>query len=84
VADERNTYGFVYGADDEMHRQLARQEQAWLGKEGDLIWAISADTGEQLSECKLPALPVWDGMIAAHGHLYCALGDGTIICLSGD
>ena len=84
VADERNTYGFVYGADDEMHRQLARQEQAWLGKEGALIWAISADTGEHLSECKLPALPVWDGMIAAHGHLYCALGDGTVICLSGD
>ena len=83
VADEQNTYGFVYGADDEIHRQLLRQEGAWLGKEGALVWALSADDGAKLSEHKLPALPVWDGMIASAGRLYCALADGTVVCLGG-
>lgn len=83
VADEEQTYGFVYGADDELHRQLRRQEQAWQGAQGALLWVVSAETGEKLSEMTLPAIPVWDGMIAAEGRLYAALKDGTILCLGG-
>jgi outer membrane protein assembly factor BamB len=83
VADEEKTFGFVYGADDEIHRQMRSQEEAWQGKRGALVWVVSADTGEKLSEHKLPAIPVWDGMIAAGGRLYAALQDGTVLCLSG-
>ena len=83
VADEEKTYGYVYGANDEIHQQLRRQEQAWQGKEGALIWVINADTGQKHSEHKLQALPVWDGMIAAWGRIYIALKDGSIQCLGG-
>ncbi len=83
VADEEKTYGFVFGGDGEINRQMARQEQAWLGKEGALIWAVSADTGEKQAEFQIPAIPIWDGMIAARGRLYLALQDGTVLCLGG-
>ena len=81
VADEEKTYDFVFGADDEINRQMRRQEQAWLGKEGALLWVVSADTGQRLSEYELPAIPVWDGMIAANGRLYLSLKDETVLCI---
>ncbi|MHC4593314.1 MAG: outer membrane protein assembly factor BamB family protein [Planctomycetota bacterium] len=83
VADEEKTYGFVFGGDDEINRQMRRQEEAWLGKQGALLWAVSADTGQKLSEHKIPAIPVWDGMIAADERLYISLKDGTILCMGG-
>jgi len=83
VADEEKTYGFVFGGDDEINRQMRRQEEAWLGEEGALLWAVSADTGEKLSEHKIPAIPVWDGMVAADERLYISLRDGTILCMGG-
>ena len=81
VADEEKTYGYVFGGDDEINRQMRRQEEAWQGKQGALLWVVSADTGEKLSECKIAAIPVWDGMIAAHGRLYASLNDGTVLCM---
>jgi len=81
VADEQNTYGFVYGADDQINRQMQRQEEAWLGKQGGVLWAVSAESGERLAQRKINAIPVWDGMIASGGRLYLALKDGTVLCL---
>ena len=81
AADETKTFEYVYGADDELHRQLRRQEQAWLGKEGGLLWVVSAESGEKLGEYKIPAIPVWDGMIAANSRLYVATMDGVVLCL---
>jgi hypothetical protein len=54
---------------------------AWEGRKGGLLAAFSTSNGEPLAETKLPAPPVWDGMAAAGGRLYLALGDGTVICL---
>ncbi|MCP4257196.1 MAG: PQQ-binding-like beta-propeller repeat protein [Planctomycetes bacterium] len=81
VADEEKTYDYVFGADDDINRQMRRQEQAWRGKKGVLLWVVSADTGTKLSEYKIPAIPVWDGMIAAEGRLYLSLKDGTVLCM---
>jgi len=83
VADEEKTYGFVFGGDDEINRQMRRQEDAWRGKEGALVWAVSADTGQKLSECRITAIPVWDGMIAAGGRLYVSLTNGSVLCMGG-
>ena len=83
VANEENTRGFVYGADDEIHRQMRAQEEAWLGKQGAVLSVVSADGGEKLLQRKIPAIPVWDGMIATGGRLYLALKDGTVLCLGG-
>jgi outer membrane protein assembly factor BamB len=84
VADEEKTYRFVLGADDQINRQMSRQEQAWLGKQGALLYVISADSGQKLSEYKIPAIPIWDGMIAANKRLYISLNNGTIMCMAPD
>ncbi len=81
VADEEKTYDYVFGADDEINRQMLAQEEAWQGKQGALVWVVSADAGNKLGELKIPAIPVWDGMIAARGRAYLALQDGTVLCL---
>ncbi len=81
VADEEKTYGFVFGGNDDINRQMRRQEQAWQGKQGALLWVVSADTGNKLSQYKIPAIPVWDGMIAANRRLYLSLKDGTVLCM---
>jgi len=84
VANEENTYGFIFGGDDEINRQMRRQEAAWLGKQGALLWAVSADTGEKLAEYKLGAIPVWDGMIAANGRVYISMRDGRVMCMGSE
>ncbi|MHC4436119.1 MAG: outer membrane protein assembly factor BamB family protein [Planctomycetota bacterium] len=84
VADEEKTYDYVFGADERINRQMLLQEEAWQGKQGALLWAVSADTGEKLSERRIPAIPVWDGMIAANDRLYMALDDGSVMCMGAD
>ncbi|MHC4744881.1 MAG: outer membrane protein assembly factor BamB family protein, partial [Planctomycetota bacterium] len=81
VADETKTRDYIYGADDELNRQLIEQEKAWLGEKGALLWVVSAETGTKLGEYKIPAVPVWDGMIAADRRLYLATRDGYIRCM---
>jgi hypothetical protein len=57
---------------------------AFSGKRGAILCAISAADGKRLSEVKLDAMPVWDGMAAAHGRLFLSSADGMVVCLSGD
>jgi len=73
-----------FALDDQAVRQkLAEQSALLKGKEGGLMWAVSARTGEKLSEYKLDALPVWDGLIAAAGKLYMTTMTGDVYCYSG-
>ncbi len=64
-------------------QSLRAQREALQGKQGTLLWAVSADDGKKLSEIKLDGLPAWDGLIAAGGRLYLTMQDGTIRCLRG-
>ena len=64
-------------------KALQAQAAALDGKRGALLWAISAADGKRLSELKLDAVPVWDGMAAANGRLLLALQDGSLCCLEG-
>ena len=66
--------------DPQVQAQLARQRDAWNGKEGALLWAISPKDGSKLAEYKLDALPVFDTMAAANGRLYFATADGKVRC----
>ena len=61
---------------------LAEQSALLKGKEGALMWAVSATNGKKLSQYKLDSLPVWDGMVAAHGKIYLATMDGSVTCFS--
>jgi hypothetical protein len=63
--------------------KLAEQSAMLKGKDGALIWAVSAHNGKKLSEYKLNTLPVWDGIIASGEKLYMAMMNGEVCCYSG-
>jgi outer membrane protein assembly factor BamB len=80
VADETKMLGYLPGADDDINRQLKAQEDAWHGRRGGLLWAVSVANGEKLAEQKLDSIPVFDGMAAAEGKLFLSLKDGHVAC----
>ena len=54
---------------------------AFEGRKGASLWAVSALTGEKLSEIQhLKSPPVYDGLIAARGCLYISTTDGCVQC----
>jgi outer membrane protein assembly factor BamB len=53
---------------------------ALRGEKGAWLRVVSASNGRELSECKLDAMPVFDGMSAASGSVYISLKNGTIQC----
>ena len=69
--------------DPKIKEQIARQSAAIKGREGALLWAVSAADGSKQGEFKLGALPRFDGMAAAGGRLYVVTEDGRVICLGG-
>jgi hypothetical protein len=78
VVDEEEAFRRV--GDPELETKLAAQDAALAGDQGALLWAVSAATGEQLSERKLDSMPRFDGLIAAAGRLYVVTEDGAILC----
>jgi outer membrane protein assembly factor BamB len=52
------------------------------GRATSVLWAVSADDGGKLAECRLSAAPVWDGLAAANGRLYVSTLDGKVLCLA--
>ncbi len=79
--DEKATFGRTL--DPAVREKLAAQDRALEGKEGGLLWAISAKDGSKIAELRLEAMPVFDGMIAAGGRLYMAAADGAVWCIEG-
>jgi outer membrane protein assembly factor BamB len=56
---------------------------AFEGRRGAVLWAVSAGDGKKLSELRLEAEPVFDGLIAAEGRLFMTTRDGKLLCLGG-
>ena len=50
------------------------------GKKGVFLRLVSAKDGSKISETKLSALPVFDGMAAANKKVFISLKDGTLEC----
>ncbi len=50
------------------------------GKAGGLLRAVSKETGEKISQIKLDAPPIFDGMSVKDGKLFVATTDGKITC----
>jgi hypothetical protein len=65
----------------EVQKKLSQQRRLIEDAKGGVIHAVSADDGKRLAEFKLKSIPVWDGMIAAHGEIYLSALDGTVVCL---
>ena len=56
---------------------------AFEGRQGGVLWAISATDGSKLAEYRLDAPPVYDGLAAAAARLYIATRDGRVLCMAG-
>ena len=52
------------------------------GRRGAKLLVLDADSGEQTTEIRLDAPPVWDGMAAADGRLFLATTNGSLVCLA--
>ena len=81
LMDEEDTFEKLVKRDAKVQSILVKQDKVLAGSEGALLRAVSAESGESLSELKLPALPVWDGMAIANGYIYIATEDGTVLRL---
>jgi hypothetical protein len=57
---------------------------AFEGKEGIRLRALSTADGSVQGEYKLQSLPVFNGMAVARGKLYLTTKDGQLHCFSGD
>jgi hypothetical protein len=81
VVDEEDAF-FALN-DTAVLAKLAEQSEMLEGKNGALMWAVSAGDGKKLAEYKLKSLPAWDGMVAAGGKLYMTTVDGEVASFSG-
>jgi outer membrane protein assembly factor BamB len=66
--------------DIELKRKLAEQSEAWKGRRGGSLWAVSLEDGSRLASVELEAPPVFDGMIAAGSKLFLSLMNGQVVC----
>ena len=56
---------------------------AYAGRLGGRLLAVSAADGKRLAQYKLDAAPAWDSIAIANGRLLICLADGTVLCLEG-
>lgn len=83
LIDEEETFQKLADKDPYVHVQLAQQNDAFDGKLGSRLQAISATDGKTLFEYHLNSLPTWDGMATANGKLYVSTSGGTVNCFAG-
>ena len=82
LINERRAF---YRPDDaEVQSLLARQAEAFDGRRGGQLWAVSKKDGSLLGRYALDSPPAFDGMIAAAGRLYTTTVDGHVLCLSAE
>ncbi len=56
---------------------------AFEGRKGAVLRVHAAGDGKMVSEMKLTAPPVFDGLIAAAGRIYIVTTDGKVTCMGG-
>ena len=81
IVDEKKALALVRNS-EAIPADLAEQERLFTGKDGSVLWAVSAKDGAKRAETRLNIAPVFDGLIAAGGELYMATVDGKVACLS--
>lgn len=76
VVDER--YAYRNPDDPDIQALLARQEEAYAGRQGGQMWVVNKADGRPLARVALDTIPVFDGLAAAGGRLYLATVDGCV------
>ena len=82
IIDEAEVY--LRYSDPEVQAKMRRQVEAFEGRHGSILMAASKEDGKKLSAYHLDSSPVFDGMAAAHGRLFLAMLDGSVLCLGPD
>jgi len=67
--------------DPELRARAAAQSEAWLGRKGGMLVAVSPTDGKTLATHELASPPDFDGMAAAEGRLFISLNSGRLVCL---
>ena len=80
IIDEESTFQKLTEKDPEVQTLLAQQDDALDGKDGGLLLAVNADTGEVEHKLELGTLPAWDGLAGANGQLFLSTLDGQVMC----
>lgn len=78
-SDESEPY-LRYG-EAEIQRALRDAMDAFEGRKGSLLMALSKRDGSRRSAFRLPSAPVFDGLAAAYGALFLTMLDGTVVRL---
>jgi hypothetical protein len=81
VLDEEELYSRMENEGLKGYGELEEQSAVLRGKQGALLWAVSAESGRILAHYQLDSLPVFDGMSAADGKLYLSLMNGNVVCM---
>ncbi len=84
LIDEESTFQRTMARDPKLAATLASQNDALSGKSGGLMRVVSATDGKTLAEYKLDALPAWDAMASANGHLFMSTEKGEVVCYGSD
>ena len=80
LVDERQAF---HNPDDaEVQAKLKRQAEAYEGRAGGQLWAMTKRNGNLIGRYALNTIPVFDGMAAAGDSLYMATVDGRVMCLA--
>jgi len=64
---------------EQLSTEFARRSIA--GREGAVLVRLAREDGRLSQVCRLPALPVWDGIAATREGLFITLQDGKVFCL---
>lgn len=83
VMDEEETFQQLVQRDEQVEQVLAKQQQALEGKLGGQLLIVSKEQGVKQDSVPLPALPVWDGMIATQGRIILCNVKGQVQCIQG-
>ena len=62
------------------YQNEAEARAGFQGKKGIFLRVVSAADGKTVSQVKLDAMPVFDGMSAAGGKVYLSLKNGSVAC----
>jgi outer membrane protein assembly factor BamB len=78
VVDELDAYEHMVQKD--VQANLAKQIDAFQGKFGAKLMAVSTDNGQVITELELNSPPIFDGMAAAKDKLFISTINGQILC----
>jgi len=81
VVDQQHT--ITHLSDPATAARLAEQRDAYAGKKGGVLLAVSVTDGKKRAAYRLQSIPVFDGMAGANACLFVSTTSGSVVCFAG-